>query len=420
MAHDPLANWSWHVPMRWITVAVQLGTVALVWLFPNLDAPLRSLTPLILASALMNAVSAGWLARPKTLPRAIRAVSFAADVVLLTGLLDVTGGPYNPFIVIYAVYIGLAAATMGIGWAWTMAAFSAAAYGVLVYLHLQPDEGEVHHRLTDFPTHLFTMWTAAVGTTELIAFYVRRASLALADRQRQLDDMRERAARSERLAALTTLAAGAAHELSTPLATIAVATRELEHAIGRIDQSHALLEDARLIRTEVGRCRTILDQMSGRAGGIAPDEPERLHLAEAITAVLKRLPADRADRLRVTMPEPIDPIVLPRTGLIQAITSLVKNAFDASPVSSPVHLRVSRHDGVLRVIVQDEGSGMSAEALARAGEPFYTTKEPGYGFGLGVFLARVFTERVGGTLTFESDRGTRVTLDLPANREESV
>jgi two-component system sensor histidine kinase RegB len=120
------------------------------------------------------------------------------------------------------------------------------------------------------------------------------------------------------------------------------------------------------------------------------------------------------------MPEPIDPIVLPRTGLIQAITSLVKNAFDASPVSSPVHLRVSRHDGVLRVIVQDEGSGMSAEALARAGEPFYTTKEPGYGFGLGVFLARVFTERVGGTLTFESDRGTRVTLDLPANREESV
>jgi two-component system sensor histidine kinase RegB len=420
MAHDPLANWSWRVPMRWITVAVQLGTVALVWLFPNLDAPLRSLTPLILASALMNAVSAGWLAQRKTVPRAIRAVSLAADVVLLTGLLDVTGGPYNPFIVIYGVYIGLAAATMGIGSAWALAAFSALAYAVLVYLHVQPEEGEVHHRLTDFPTHLFTMWTAAVGTTELIAFYVRRASLALADRQRQLDDMRERAARSERLAALTTLAAGAAHELSTPLATIAVATRELEHAIGRSDHSHALLEDARLIRTEVDRCRTILDQMSGRAGGSAPDEPERLHLSEAINAVRSRLPADRADRLLITVQEPMDPIVLPRTGLIQALTSLVKNAFDASPTSSPVRLSVSRHDGLVRVVVQDEGTGMSAESLARAGEPFYTTKEPGYGFGLGVFLARVFTERVGGALTFESDRGTKVTLDLPASHQESV
>jgi two-component system sensor histidine kinase RegB len=406
--------------MRWITVAVQLGTVALVWLFPNLDAPLRSLTPLILASALMNAVSAGWLAQRKTVPCAIRAVSLAADVVLLTGLLDVTGGPYNPFIVIYGVYIGLAAATMGIGSAWALAAFSALAYAVLVYLHVQPEEGEVHHRLTDFPTHLFTMWTAAVGTTELIAFYVRRASLALADRQRQLDDMRERAARSERLAALTTLAAGAAHELSTPLATIAVATRELEHAIGRSDHSHALLEDARLIRTEVDRCRTILDQMSGRAGGSAPDEPERLHLSEAINAVRSRLPAARADRLLITVQEPMDPIVLPRTGLIQALTSLVKNAFDASPTSSPVRLSVSRHDGLVRVVVQDEGTGMSAESLARAGEPFYTTKEPGYGFGLGVFLARVFTERVGGALTFESDRGTKVTLDLPASHQESV
>jgi signal transduction histidine kinase len=77
-------------------------------------------------------------------------------------------------------------------------------------------------------------------------------------------------------------------------------------------------------------------------------------------------------------------------------------------------------DGLVRVTVQDEGTGMSQETLKRAGEPFYTTKEAGAGFGLGLFLARVFTERVGGTLTFESGRGTTATLDVPSGREESL
>ena len=139
-------------------------------------------------------------------------------------------------------------------------------------------------------------------TAEVAAFFITQASEALARREAELEAMRLRAARSERLASLTTLAAGAAHELSTPLATIALAARELEHAMGAEGSSADLADDAKLIRAEVDRCRAILDQMSGRAGGIAEDVIEPLDLNAVLDDVRQRLPSDQASRVRVDLP----------------------------------------------------------------------------------------------------------------------
>ena len=160
-------------------------------------------------------------------------MALAADAALLTGLLDITGGPFNPFIVMYAVYIWVGAVAISPRWAVVVSVASAVGFGWLVVDHLRAELLE-HHRLNDFPTHLFTMWFSGAGIAELVAHYVTRARRVLGQRQAQLDEARERAARSERMASLTTLAAGAAHELSTPLATIAVATGELERNAARV------------------------------------------------------------------------------------------------------------------------------------------------------------------------------------------
>ena len=101
--------------------------------------------------------------------------------------------------------------------------------------------------------------------------------------------------------------------------------------------------------------------------------------------------------------------------IVQALSSLLKNAFDASEAASPVILRFTQQDSMLRIEVHDRGVGMSAEARRRAGEPFYTTKEPGRGLGLGVFLARALAERSGGTLRFEGDAGTMAILEIPVH-----
>lgn len=285
----------------------------------------------------------------------------------------------------------------------------------LVYDHLQ-DGPLGHHRLNDFPTHLFTMWLAAAVTTELVAFFAARARAALAERQRDVDEARTRAARSEHLASLTTLAAGAAHELSTPLATIAVAAKELERVAQRVEDIGllaALRDDAGLIRTEVSRCQSILDQMSGRATeDVITAHP--LDLGSIPTHVRQRLTAEQRGRLRIEVDSGSQSVAVPAGGVVRAVASLVKNAFDASEAESPVTLRLHRHNGAVRIEVQDNGKGLTAEGLRRAGEPFYTTKEPGKGLGLGLFLARTFAEEAGGSLRLESGEGTTAILELPA------
>jgi two-component system sensor histidine kinase RegB len=409
----PLATLPWLIRLRWTTAAIEAAVVVAVTSLPHLDLPLAHLSLLLVVSAMNNAAFALWMSRGQALPRPVVALGLLLDMVLLTGLLELTGGPLNPFSVVYVVQIALAALTMGTLWTAGLGVFGAVCYGVLIYWHtheLVPG----HHRLNDFPTHLFTIWIAAVVTAELVAHFVVQVSAALVRREAELEAMRLRAARSERLMSLTTLAAGAAHELSTPLATIALASRELELAATARGTVPDLAEDARLIRSEVDRCRAILDQMSGRAGGIAADPPTLVDLPTVIADVRHRLTEDQARRLEVRVPSTLQHVFLPPSGLAQVVLSLVKNAFDATgDAGLPVRLEVSHDSEMLRVSVQDQGPGVSADVLRHAGEPFFTTKEPGRGLGLGLFLARIFAERFGGTVKLRSGDGTIAVLELP-------
>jgi two-component system sensor histidine kinase RegB len=408
---------AWLQPTRWITCMALWAVLAVVWLFPHLDLSLRGIRMPGSAAAICRTLVAVSARRSGSASRTLLGLVFASDAVLLTGLLDITGGPFNPFIVMYVAYVWAAAVVVSPSWAAATSVVSLAGFGWLVVDHLQAGLAE-HHRLNDFPTHLFTMWFAGAGVAELVAHYVTRARAALAQQQAQVDEARDRASRSERLASLTTLAAGAAHELSTPLATIAVAARELERNATRVAEPQAagsaLRDDARLIRSEVDRCQAILDGMSGRAGAGLPTALEPLAPAAIARLVRDRLSADRRQRLDVEIaPEASVPSA---TGaeMVQAIASLLKNALDASPADDRVLLRFAARDGMARIEVRDRGTGMPRETQRRAGEPFFTTKEPGQGLGLGLFLVRTFAERSGGTLEFEVREGTTAILEIPA------
>jgi two-component system sensor histidine kinase RegB len=380
-------------------------------MLPALDLPLDHLTIVLVASAAGHLLGAWFLSRRRAVPAAAGSAALLIDVVLLTGLLELTGGPLNPFSLFYAVQVALAAVTYGRAAAVVTGATAATGYGILAYWHLH-ELVPGHHRLNDFPTHLFTMWLAAEATAELVAYFVVRASHALTQREQELAELRVRAARSERVVALTTLAAGAAHELSTPLATIALAARELERAAAAAKGPASLADDAQLIRAEVDRCRAILDHMSGRAGGSAADAPEAIDLGELLTGIVERLPFDQHARVRIRIAVS-RPLTAARAGLSQAVSTLVKNAFDASAAEAPVTISAVERSDHVEIAVTDTGRGFSEEALERAGEPFYTTKPAGRGLGLGLFLARAFAERAGGSLRFETANGTTAILDLP-------
>lgn len=408
---------AWLQPVRWATCVLLWTLLGVLWLFPHLDLSLREVGWLGLTGALCRTAVVLASRRSQRVPSGLIGVELVGDAILLTGLLDITGGPFNPFIVMYATYIWVAIVAISPPWAAVVAAASVSCFGWLVVDHLRAGLLE-HHRLNDFPTHLLTMWFSAAGIAELVAHYVARARAALAQRQAQLDEARERAARSERLASLTTLAAGAAHELSTPLATIAVAARELEHNAARVAEpaavGAALRDDARLVRSELDRCQAILDGMSGRARSGLPATLEPMAPSAIAQLVQDRLTDDRRHRLSVAIAPGTPRPSATGAEMAQAISSLLNNAFDASALTDGVALRFGVRGSMVRIEVRDQGAGMSAKTRRRAGEPFFTTKEPGHGLGLGLFLVRTFAERSGGTLEFDGVGGTTAILEVPA------
>jgi two-component system sensor histidine kinase RegB len=175
-----------------------------------------------------------------------------------------------------------------------------------------------------------------------------------------------------------------------------------------------LQDDARLIRSELNRCQAILDGMSGRAGAGGPTTLQPLAPPAIARLVQERLTETQRQRLLVEIAP--DAPVPAATGaeMIQAISSLLNNAFDASADADTVTLRFAARDGMARVEVRDRGAGIAPDTERRAGEPFFTTKEPGKGLGLGLFLVRTFAEQSGGTLHFDVDEGTTAILQIPA------
>jgi two-component system sensor histidine kinase RegB len=264
--------------------------------------------------------------------------------------------------------------------------------------------------------HLSGMWVAFAAATGLIAYFVGRVSEALAQRDAELTATRASAAKSERLAALFALGAGAAHELATPLSTIRTAAGELERGIAqrRTEASPSDADYIGIIRDEVDRCTRVLDQLSGRASTTSATESQVL-LTRLVEDLRYRLGDSLAYRLDIDVAPSTQLIDVPAEPLRQALIALLRNAFDASDPDQRVTMRVDHADG-LRVEVIDHGRGMNETEIALAGEPFFSTKPAGAGLGLGLFLVRAFADQMGGTLRLQSTPGTGTcaVLELPA------
>ncbi len=340
------------------------------------------------------------------------------DGALLTVMLAASGGSSNPFSVLYLVHITLSALVLGARWTFAISALCIAQYGLLFLL---PAGHVMHHGGAGFDQHLYGMFGAFVLAAGLTAFFVGRIARAIAAQREQIAALREEAARNARLASVTTLAAGAAHELGSPLATIAVAAHEASLRVAQLPSCQPVADDLRLILLEVDRCQDILQQLAARSA--QSDDTRPVSLAEIAAKVRDILGEAAARRVELSCHDDEPALRVPVEQLAQSISGLVRNSLDASeraaaePASS-VRVTLERDATHVRIAVEDRGAGIAPELLARIGEPFFTTKEPGRGLGLGVFLARTFFESYGGGLRLESTvgQGTRALAHLPRER----
>jgi len=396
---------------------VLLGEVFLVLLahyFFHIELPLRWLAIPLAVSAASNVLLHCFM-RPFSARPAL-GLLLAFDIICLTALLALSGGPANPFSVLYLVEITLSAVVLSKAWTWTLGALSVVGFGSLFWAHVRVPVFEGHHDTQGFSAHLVGMWIAFSVGALLITVFIGKVSEALRRQEQEALEYQRRLAHHERLAAIATLAAGAAHELGTPLGTIAIASRDLEVRGNAAGPEGRIANDARLIRSEVDRCSQILRQMGGRSAEPAGEMPVYIALSDICAQVKTDLPAEKSELIQTRVPEDTTAF-LPPVAIRQALSALVKNALESSPPDKCVTLSAQSHSDRVSFTIEDSGSGMSPETLNRITEPFFTTKSSGRGLGLGTFLVRLLAERLNGNLIFESElgKGTSAILELPLN-----
>ncbi len=421
----PERNWvniQWLARLRWAEIAGQAGTVLVGQFLLDGALPMAALLAVIAVGLVSNLALElyffGDRRRSQTTFRPVHerqiALVMMLDIAVLTGLLYFSGGPHNPFAFLYLVQIALATVLVRALWSWTLVGLSFVGFGFLLLAHEPleiPDD-----------SRMIGIWVALGVASAFVVHFLRRITGALAERDAELTEARGLAARQERLASLATMAAGAAHELSTPLGTVALAAKELERALTKSDDPE-LAADARLIREQVGRCRAILEQMAQGAGTVG-ESVATCTIGELLEESLVGIRDTPMVHLHV--PDELTKTVLrlPPRAVSQALRSLITNAQDASPATTAVMVSARVEATALELAIHDRGGGMPSEILARIGEPFFTTKAPGRGMGLGLFLARAVIEAVDGTLQIDSTAGTgtvvRVSLPLDVARRSGT
>jgi two-component system sensor histidine kinase RegB len=405
----------WVVRLRYGMVVGETGIVLGMWYGFHLDLPfLWTVAPLVVVLA-SNILLGRLRVLPIRFPQETLGTVFCLDTLCLSAILGLTGGPMNPFSLLYLVQITLSAVVLRKAWTWALGILSTACFGLLFFYHVPSPAFQIHQIEPGLSPHLVGMWIAFGVAAALITFFTGTIADALRTREREILVLQAQVAKNERLASLVTLAAGAAHELGTPLGTIAVVAKELELYAAKVAIHREILDDARLIRSEVDRCRRILERMSAQSAEPMGETPARIRMHDLLMQVLQQFPESQRPLLKIEVADEDLAAVLPVRATVQSLAALVQNALDANVDQRPINITVTQHRSELRIGIRDHGHGIPGNVLRRIAEPFFTTKEPGKGMGLGTFLVRTFAESLGGSVLFDSipGDGTNVTLVLP-------
>ncbi|MDD5463306.1 MAG: ATP-binding protein [Methylococcales bacterium] len=368
-----------------------------------------------------------------------------ADVFAIAALLYLTGGASNPITWVFLLPLIITAILLPQAYAWYMVILTTSLYTMLIAFNIPLPSIEPHmpdptpllhsdmenyqmlqhaHIMNDksyFSLHMFGMWFGFVFSAGLVAFFVVELARTLKEQERSLAEARENALRDERVIALGTLAASAAHNMGTPLGTIAIVAHELE----REYPSHRypdLYEKMLIIQQQINRCKETLSVMSASAGEMRAESGSVIPVAEYIDSVINQW---RTHKPTAKLNCIIDPdvadeakIIAERT-LTHSIINILNNAAEASPSEQGIEFHATWDTSSMIIKIRDFGPGFPSDLVKFAGKNPVVSKKRGLGVGL--FLTYSTINRLGGKISLcnSEPAGACVEITLPLLKTET-
>jgi two-component system sensor histidine kinase RegB len=404
--------------LRWLAIGGQSAALFVVRFGLDYRLPVMPCLCAVASSIALNTFLAIRFPATHRLSNRDATLFLGFDVLQLAALLYLTGGIENPFALMFLAPVVIAAATLNLGNTLILAGLALLSISAVALEHF-PLPWTPHERLELPPLYQGGIWASLVICIGFTSVYAWRIASEAARMQAGLAATQLALAREHRLGSLGALATAAAHQLGTPLGTIAVVARELERAL---PPDSPEIEDARLLRAEAERCRGILTQLA---------RPEESVMAEAQRLPLGALLDEMASEYRGGEIEIF--IHLPQGGisgpepklwripeLLHGLGNIIANAADFA--RTHVSIRAEWNMSELRLSVEDDGPGFDPEILERIGEP-YVTSRPGtyalgttelgpsdsfsgqHGMGLGFFIAKTLIEQTGGIVKAQNNDG---------------
>lgn len=401
------------VALRWLAVFGQTMAVLLVGIGFNFPLPLTLCLSVIAVSVIVNLYSMRKPARQR-LQDSHAAYFLAFDILQLSVLLYLTGGLLNPFTLLFLGPVTVAATALPLRYVLTLGALGLVCITVLAFSHLPLPWNKPELNLPSL--YIAGIWSAVVIGYGFLAAYVWRVSQETQRMSTALAATQAVLAREQRLSALGSLAAAAAHELGTPLATITLTAKELAR---ELPPGTEIGDDVQLIRSQADRCREILQRLSKEQNA-----EDAMHARQALKPLLEEVAEPyRGFGVEVTTEithaeDAPPPEIWRRPEIVHGLSNFVENAVDFA--RSHVVLEAESGTDVLIIRIMDDGPGFAPEIIQRLGEPYLTTRprrtEAGApdkadsldgdidpeGMGLGFFIASALLERTGGRISAEN------------------
>lgn len=406
------------VRLRWIAVLGQFAAICTVSFVLGFYVPIGACLTVIALSAWLNVFLAVWYPSRHRLSISYATGLLAYDIVQLAALLFLTGGMDNPFTMLMVAPVTVSAATLPLRNTVALGLLALAAAAGLVVAHeplpWYPGVG------LELPfIYRFGSFAALCVSTTFIGLYAWRLTKESRQMSAALTATDMVLAREQKLHALDGLAAAAAHELGTPLSTIVLVTKELEHTVAADSPLH---DDIALLKAQALRCREILQKLTHH-----PGEEDPMHARVSVRAMLEEAAEPyRAEKIAIsisaapatetTVPGRRQAVVERRPGVIYGLGNIIENATEFA--ISQVEVRAEWSAGGLVVTITDDGPGFPAEVMDNIGEPYVTTRpaesdkygvleEDSTGLGLGFFIAKTLLERSGATVSLANRTGGR-------------